>query len=84
MKIEIDVKFNIGDKVKVLKPHSGDYVKQEPFIATIGGYVISKNSKSTRVYYTLTGVNNTSVSDYNRKKKYNYSELELIDDKEGN
>ncbi len=84
MEIKIDVKFNIGDKVKILKPHSGDYVKQEPFIATIGGYVINKNSKITRVYYTLTGVNNTSVSDYNKKKKYNYSELELINDKEGN
>jgi len=84
MEIKVDVKFNIGDRVKVLKPHSGEYIKQEPFIATIGGYVINKNSKSTRVYYTLTGVDNSSVSDYNRKKKYNYSELELVDGKEGN
>ena len=79
MKLEIEVKFNIGDKVKVLNPHKGQWIKQDPFEALIGGYVVHKNDKSTKVYYTLVG-NNRSVRDWGKKNKYLASELELIEE----
>ncbi len=84
MKIEIDVKFNIGDKVLVKTPHSGSYYKPTPFIALIGGYVIIKNKKSTTVRYTLEPLTlkdglNTSISDWKRKKRYGVNELEKVE-----
>lgn len=56
MKIEVDVKFNIGDKVLV-KDTSGNahyYNKGElPIKATITGFVITKDTKRTTVYYFI-------------------------------
>lgn len=80
MEVKIDVKFNIGDKVLVKKPHSGAFVKHEPFKAVINGYVIHKINKLTKVYYTLEidHLHYGSCTDYNRKKKYTVGELELL------
>lgn len=87
MKIEIEVKFNISDKVLVKKPHSGSYQKPEPFVAVIGGYTITKNKRATTVRYTLEPLINdgyyhfnAGISDWNRKKKYGVNELEKIED----
>lgn len=84
MKLEVEVKYNIGDKVLVKNPHSGMYFNPKPFIALIGGYVITKNKKSTTVRYTLepcdpTGCT-TSISDWNHKKRYGVNELERVND----
>lgn len=87
MKIEIEVKFNIGDKVLVKKPHSGSYQKPEPFVAVIGGYTITKNKKATTVRYTLEPLINDGqyhanygIADWGRKKKYGVNELEKIEE----
>ena len=86
MKIEIEVAFNIGNKVRVKKPHSGAYFKPEPFEAVVLGYVVNKTSKQTRVYYTVTPASTpynasvaTAVLSYGKRKKYMASELEKID-----
>jgi len=54
MKIEIDVKFNIGDKV-IVKETSGNGLrgKQLPIKAVISGYAITKDTKRTTVYYFI-------------------------------
>ena len=54
MKIEIDVKFNIGDIVLV-KDTSGNGLrgKQLPIKAVISGYVITKDARRTTVSYLI-------------------------------
>jgi hypothetical protein len=54
MKIEVDVKFNIGDRV-IVKKTSGNsnYIPKMPVEAVISGYSISKDSKRTTVYYFI-------------------------------
>ena len=55
MKVEIDVKFNIGDKV-IVKETSGNGMysrKQLPIKAVISGYVITKDTRRTTVYYFI-------------------------------
>jgi len=83
MKVETEVQFKIGDKVKVKYPHAGS-VRVSPFIATIGGYVIHKTDRNTRVYYTLKKTGDYSfdkngIEGYNVKKRYFASELELVE-----
>ena len=77
MKIEIDVKFNIGDRVYV-RSHNNDRLDTEGE-GIIEGYVINKTKKSCKVYYLVEG-----RGSYRRKYRYSVGELELIDDKEGN
>lgn len=55
MKVEIDVKFNIGDKV-IVKETSGNglySLKQLPIKAVISGYVITKDTRRTTVSYFI-------------------------------
>lgn len=55
MKVEIDVKFNIGDKV-IVKETSGNGIrslKQLPIKAVVSGYAITKDTKRTTVYYFI-------------------------------
>ena len=85
MKLEIEVKFNIGDKVRVLNPHNGQWIKQDPFVGRIGGYVIHKDKKRTKIYYTIDissveNIHPVAVHDGHTKKKYLASELELIEE----
>ena len=77
MKIEIDVKFNIGDRVYV-KNHNVARMDTDGE-GIIEGYIINKTKKGCRVYYLVEGRAN-----YRRKYRYTAGELELIDDKEGN
>ena len=58
MKIEIDVKFNIGDKV-IVKETSGNGFgsyhnpTKLPIKAIVSGYAITKDNKRTTVYYFI-------------------------------
>ena len=58
MKVEIDVKFNIGDMV-IVKSTSGNgfgyYGNQTklPIKAVISGYTITRDTKRTTVYYFI-------------------------------
>ena len=55
MKVEIDVKFNIGDKV-IVKETSGNGLhssKQLPIKAVISGYVITRDTRRTTVSYLI-------------------------------
>lgn len=57
MKVEIEVKYNIGDKVLV-KESSGNVCYWErdikfPIKAVITGFVITKDTKRTTVYYFI-------------------------------
>ena len=55
MKVEIEVKFNIGDKV-IVKETSGNgmySLKQLPIKAVVSGYAITKDTKRTTVYYFI-------------------------------
>ena len=58
MTIEIEVKFNIGDKV-IVKKSTGNglyYAKNFPIEATISGFVITKDRRRTTVYYFIDEV----------------------------
>ena len=58
MKVEIDVKFNIGDKV-IVKETSGSGLGpyhnpiKLPIKAVVSGYVITKDTKRTTVSYFI-------------------------------
>lgn len=81
MTLEVEVKFAIGDKVKVL-----DTIDRfsAPFIAYVSGYVIHAGKTSTRVYYTVEemGVNGNllSVNSTGHKRRYSASALELVEE----
>ena len=93
MKIEIDVKFNIGDKV-IVKGTSGNglgfYNNQTklPFKAVISGYTITKDTKRTTVYYFIeplkdevdwhTAYNLTKSTAHRRR--YNAKWLEKVEE----
>lgn len=57
MKVEIDVKYNIGDKVLVVKVPG--YSSAKPFRATISGYAIDVNNKKTVVRYLVDPIPET-------------------------
>lgn len=89
MKIEIDVKFNIGDIVLV-KDTSGNgiYSKHEfPFKAAISGYTITKDSRKTTVYYFIEPItdslNKWQISDLTRatshRRRYPAKWLEKVE-----
>ena len=63
MKIEVDVKFNIGDRV-IVKETSGNsnYIPKIPVEAVISGYSISKDSKRTTVYYFIEPIHDNMDS----------------------
>ena len=88
MIIELDVKFNIGDNVRVIHPHNNGYAstRVDSFEAQVIGYVIHKNKRSTRVYYIVeqTAEQYKKADAYfathgsAHKKRYSASELEKI------
>ena len=57
MKVEIEVKYNIGDKVLVVKVPG--YSDAKPFKATVSGYAIDVNSKKTVVRYLVDPIPET-------------------------
>lgn len=63
MKLEIDVKFNIGDKVLVVKIPG--YSKAKPFRAIVSGYAIDVNNKKTVVRYLVDPIPETDYREYN-------------------
>lgn len=93
MKIEIDVKFNIGDKV-IVNDTSGNgfgyYNGQTklPIKAVISGYTITKDAKRTTVYYFIkplqdevdwrTAHNLTKTASHRRR--YNAKWLEKVEE----
>ena len=80
MKLEINVKFNIGDKVKIIKKKPGDFYNQNQTVnfGIISGYVIHYNNKA-RVYYTLDTVDGSfGHTATNHKARYNEKDLELV------
>lgn len=89
MKIEVDVKFNIGDKVIVKETSGNDnYIPKMPAEAIISGYSISKDSKRTTVYYFIEPIRDNI--DYlelyvlknaaNHKRRYPAKWLEKIEE----
>lgn len=55
MKVEVEIKFNIGDKV-IVKETSGNGLlgrKQLPIKAVVSGYVITKDTRRTTVSYFI-------------------------------
>lgn len=80
MKVYFDAKFNIGDKVRVKNPHSGNYSDRKSFEATVDGYVVFKTGRLVKVYYTLKGpAYHSAVASNGKKKRYLASELEKIE-----
>jgi hypothetical protein len=90
MKIEIDVKFNIGDKV-IVKETSGNGLYgtgQLPIKAVISGYAINKDTKRTTVYYFIEPLPNEvdRLNAYNltqatsHRRRYNAKWLEKVED----
>ena len=83
MTLEVEVKFAIGDMVKVLNP--GDRFSK-PFIAYVSGYVIHTGKTGTKVYYTVEEMRASgafvSVNSCGHKRRYGASALELVEDKE--
>ena len=93
MKVEIDVKFNIGDKV-IVKGTSGngfgyyDNQTKLPIKAVISGYTITRDAKRTTVYYFieplkdevdwLAARNLTKAASHRRR--YNAKGLEKAED----
>ena len=89
MKVEIDVKFNIGDKV-IVKETSGNGMysrKQLPIKATISGYIITKDTRRTTVYYFIEPLpeETTRLSAYSltqatsHRRRYNAKWLEKVE-----
>lgn len=82
MTLEIDVKFNVGDKVIVTDSHSGYSWEKDAFTAVVSGYVIHKGKKNTRIYYTVEELrsNGTTcdVRTTTHKRRYTASELEPL------
>lgn len=90
MKIEVEVKFNIGDKV-IVKETSGTGLlsrKKLPIKAVISGYVITKDTKRTTVSYFIEPLPN-EVDRFNaysltkatsHRRRYNAKWLEKIED----
>ena len=80
MKLEIEVKFNVGDTVKILKKKPGDIYNTTTAIefGIVSGYVIHYSDKA-RVYYTLNTVNGSNGhTATGHKARYNAKDLELI------
>ena len=88
-KIEVNVKFNIGDIVLIKEPFpgygEGGLSRPAPFKAVVSGFVIHANKKSTRVMYTLEPLNNhityrqkASLDAFAHKRRWNAKDLELI------
>lgn len=72
MKVEIDVKFNIGDKV-IVKETSGNGMhgkQQLPIKAVISGYVITKDARRTTVSYLIEAL----PGEVNRFNAYSLSQ----------
>ncbi len=88
MTLELEVKFNIGDNVRVIHPHDAGYSSMEAdsFEAYITGYVIHKNKRSTRIYYTIEQTieqrkktdGSSAITGWAHKKRYSASELEKL------
>ena len=90
MKIEVEVKFGIGDVVVIKKPFpgygEGGLSRPSPFKAVVSGYVIHKNKKATRVMYTLGQLDNTitykqraSLEAFSHKRRWNAKDLEKVE-----
>ena len=90
MKIEVEVKFNIGDKV-IVKETSGNgrYGRQDlPIKAVISGFVINKDNRRTTVYYFIEPLPNETdrCNAYclrkatSHRRRYNAKWLEKIED----
>lgn len=72
MKVEIEVKFNIGDKV-IVKNSTGNGLYMRgvdfPLKAIISGFVITKDNKRTTVNYFIEPI----AEDVDRWQAYNLS-----------
>lgn len=86
MDLVVNVEFNVGDIVKIKTSDSGYFNKNgnnEVFVK-VSGYVIHHSKKSTRVYYTVEDLPNSSNlrvtmnSSFGHKKRYNAKDLEKV------
>ena len=91
MKIEIEVKFGIGEVVLIKNtfPGWGDGKLScpPPFKAVISGYVIHKSKKYARVMYTLEPLDNNitykqraSLEAFSHKRRWNAIDLEKVEE----
>ena len=91
MKVEIDVKYNIGDKVLVVKVPG--YSEVQPFRATVSGYAIDVNNKKTVVRYFVDPipeteyrhqgdfyVNRFQTNNWQHKRRYGVNCLQKLED----
>lgn len=93
MKVEIEVKYNIGDKVLV-KQTSGtgigtyNHGQKLPFKAVVSGYAITKDAHKTTVYYFIEPLPNEvdrwraySLSNATtHRRRYNAKWLEKVEE----
>lgn len=91
MKIEIEVKYAIGDVVLVKDTSgNGGYVRKSnlPVKATISGYTITKDKRKTTVYYFIEpikeGLNQWQVHDLinatSHRRRYPAKWLEKVEE----
>lgn len=76
MKISVDVKFDINEKVIVKTPHVGAYLNYRDEEGIVVGYVIHKTDKQTKIYYKVDLVNHRGY----KNKRYVASELEKFEE----
>lgn len=91
MKIEVEVKFNIGDKVIVKGTSGNAYMYNRaklPLKAVISGFVITKDERRTTVYYFIEPLPNEAekweayslAKATSHRRRYNAKWLEKIED----